>query len=137
MRLNLVMDEVALVMQQITGISVLAYPPPDLPCPGAYVSYPQSIDFDETYGRGSDQFTELPIVFIVGVATDLSARDTVSAWSAGDGPNSIKALAEAHEWATCDDITIGQCEFDFVTLAGIQYLAALFKATVVGPGKED
>jgi hypothetical protein len=132
-----VMDEVARVMEQITGLRVQAYPPASVSAPAGYVSYPQTIDFDETYGRGEDQFTDLPIVLIVGKATDRSARDTVSGWSAGDGPNSIKALAEAHSWATCDDLTIEECEFDFVKLAGVDYLAALFKATVVGPGKED
>lgn len=137
MRLALVMDEVAHVLEQITGLRVLAYPPPKISAPSGYVSYPKSIDYDQEYGRGGDQFTDLPIVLLAGKVTDRSARDTVTGWAAGDGPTSVKALAEAHTWETCDDLTVTSVEFDVETVAGNDYLAALFRATVVGPGKED
>jgi hypothetical protein len=137
MRLDLVMDEVASVLAEITGLNVFAYPPPKLVPPGGYVSYPQSIDMDETYGRGSDQFTDLPIVLVTSKVTDLTARDTVAAWAAGDGPKSVKAFMEAHSWTTCDDLTVTSCEFDVELIAGVPYLAAMFKATVVGSGEED
>lgn len=137
MKLDAVMDEVAGVLAQITGLRVFAYPPPTLTPPGGYVSYPLSIDYDETYGRGEDDFRDLPIVLVAAKVTDRSARDTVAAWAAGDGPKSIKALMEAHAWTSCDDLTVTSCEFDVESVAGVDYLAAMFKATVAGPGKED
>lgn len=137
MRLNLVMDEVAEVLTTITGLRVLAYPPPTLVPPAGYVSYPQDITYDETYGRGQDQFTDLPIVLVTGKATDRSARDKVTTWAAGSGPLSVKRLMEEHAWVACDDLTINTCEFDVETIGGVPYLVALFKATVVGSGKED
>jgi hypothetical protein len=136
MRLDLVMDEVAGVLAQVTGLRVFAYPPPTLVPPAGYVSYPLSIDMDATYGRGEDDFRDLPIVLVVGKVTDRTARDTVAAWAAGSGPRSVKALMEAHTWTSCDDLTVTSCEFDVEKIAGVDYLAAMFKATVVGPGEE-
>lgn len=136
MKLDAVMDEVATVMQTITGLRVFAYPPASLTAPAGYVSYPQSIDFDETYQRGEDKFTDLPIVVLAGKATDKAARDAVAAWAAGAGPQSIKAAMESRSWETCDDLTVTSCEFDVETIAGVPYLAAMFKATVVGPGED-
>ncbi len=136
MNLNLVMDEAASVLMQITGLRVFAYPPATIVPPAGYVSYPKSIDFDETYGRGEDRFTDLPMVLLAGKATDRAARDTVAAWAAGSGPQSVKARMEAHTWTSCDDLTVTSVEFDVETIAGVPYLAVMFKATVVGPGED-
>lgn len=137
MRLALVMDEVASVLTEITGLRVFPYPPPTLAPPAGYVSFPQSASFDESYGRGQDNFNDLPIVLLASKVTDRAARDLVSQWSAGDGPLSVKARMEAHDWVTCDNLTVTSCEFDVEKVAGVDYLAAMFKAVVVGPGKEE
>lgn len=137
MRLNLVMDEAAAAIKQIAGLrESFAYPPASLsvsPC--GYVSYPQSVDFDQEYQRGGDQFTDLPIVLVAGKAVDRLTRDLLAAWASGDGPESVKAALEAWEWTTCDDLTVTSCEFIPEEIGGVPYLAALFKATVVGPGE--
>jgi hypothetical protein len=136
MNLDDVMDEVAAVLAQISGLRVHAYPPDSLTDPAGYVSYPQSVDFDQTYGRGEDQFTDLPMVLVASRVTDRAARTTVSRWAAGSGAQSVKAHMEAHTWQSCDDLTVTSCEFDIETIAGQPYLAAVFKATVVGPGED-
>lgn len=136
MRLDQVMDEVAKVVQEITGLRVTGWPPQSLSAPAGFVSYPQSVDFDETYGRGSDQFTDLPIVLVAEKVTERSARDRVGGWASGDGSKSVKRAMEAHTWTTCDHVIVTSCEFDVETIAGTPYLAALFKATVVGPGED-
>lgn len=136
MRLDKVMDEVAAALQEITGLRVKAYPPETLVPPAGYVSYPQSVDFDEAYQRGEDRFTDLPIVLLASKVTTRAARDTVTAWASGDGPKSVKRALEAWTWTTCDDLTVTSCEFDVEKVAGVDYLAAMFKATVVGPGED-
>jgi hypothetical protein len=136
MKLDDVMDEVASVLSTITGLRVSAFPPPSVVGPAGWVGYPLSIAYDETYGRGTDQFNELPIVLVVGKPTEKSAREKVTKWSAGNGANSIKALTEAHPWESCDDLTVDSCEFDAWEIAGVPYLVAMFQATVVGPGEE-
>lgn len=135
MNLGDVMDEVAVVLSGITGLQVLAYPPRSVTPPSGYVSYPLSIDFDETYGRGQDQFTDLPMVVLAGKADEKSARDNVAVWTAGTGVGSVKALMEAHAWTTCDDLTVTGAGFGVEQIGVIDYLAVIFKATVVGPGE--
>jgi hypothetical protein len=136
MRLDAVMDEAAKVLSGITGLRVAAYPAPTVTPPAGYVSYPQSIDLDETFGRGEDRFTDLPMVLLAGDPTESRTRDTIAAWASGSGPQSVKAHMEAHAWTSCDDLTVTQVEFDVETIAGVPYLAAMFKATVVGPGED-
>lgn len=134
MNLAEVMDEIATVMSGITGLNVFAYPVGSLTAPAGYVSYPQEIMYDETAGRGSDRFVDLPIVLVNGRADSEGARDAVAVWTAGDGPGSVKALMEAHTWQSCDLVTVTTCEFDGERIAGTEYLAAMFKATVDGDG---
>jgi hypothetical protein len=132
--LEAVMKECAQVMTGITGLRVRDHPPADLSPPGGYVTYPESIDFDQTYGRGTDRIIGLPIVLVVGVATERSARDTASAWAAGGGDQSVKAAFEAHQWTSCDDLTISSVRFDGEEIAGVPYLAAIFTADALGSG---
>lgn len=134
MRLSAVMDEVAKALEEITGLRVFPYPPETITPPAGYVSYPQSVDFDEAYQRGEDRFTDLPIVLLSSKVTTRAARDTVAAWASGDGTKSVKRALEAWSWTTCDDVTVTSCEFDAEKIGAVTYLAVMFKATVVGPG---
>jgi len=133
-RLDLIMDEVAAALTQITGLRVTAYPPETLSPPAGYVSYPQSVDYDQAYQRGEDRLTDLPIVLLSSNVTTRAARDTVAAWASGDGPKSIKRALEEWPWTTCDGLSVTSCEFDVEKVGAVPYLAAMFKATVVGPG---
>jgi hypothetical protein len=134
MNLASLMDEVASVLEEITGLRVSAYPPPTISPPAGVVSYPDRIAFDQTYGRGTDRIEGLPILLIVGKATARAARDKLAPWAAG-GPTSVKGRMEAHTWQSCDDLTVTECTFDVVTIAGVDYLAAMFAADAVGPGE--
>lgn len=131
-----VMDEAALALSQITGINVFAYPPASLTAPAGYLSYPDQIRYDQTYGRGQDDYIGLPIVLVVGVPTAKKTRDRVAAWSASDGPTSVKARMDAWQWTTCDYLAVDTCEFDVEVIGGVEYLACMFKATVTGAGKD-
>jgi hypothetical protein len=133
MNLADLMKECAQVMGTVTGLRVFDYPPETISAPAGYVSYPESIDFDATYGRGTDKVVGLPIVLLAGKATSRAARDTVSGWSAGGGA-SLKAAFEAHTWTSCDDLTITSVRFDTEELAGNPYLAAIFTADAIGSG---
>lgn len=136
MKLDEVMDEVAAVLEILTGLQVIPHPPMKISPPAGVVSYPESIDYDETYARGTDKINALPIILLVGRATDLHARDTVAAWSAGSGAKSLKRAMEAHAWVSCDDLTVTRCSFDVVRVADVDYLAAMFEADCVGPGTD-
>lgn len=134
MNLEVLMKECAEVVGAITGLRVTDYPPATISAPAGYISYPESIDFDQTYGRGVDKVVGLPIVLLAGKVTTREARNTVAAWAAGSGDKSLKALAEAHPWTSCDDLTITAVRFDTEEIAGIPYLAAVFTADAMGSG---
>lgn len=132
-----VMDEVALALGRITGIKqVFAYPPPSVTPPAAYVTYPQQMAYHQSYGRTMADIVGLPIVLLIGKPTEKRVRDTVARWSAPDGVGSVVAALEEWEWTSCDDLTVTSAEFDVETVAGIDYMAVIFTATAVGPGRE-
>jgi hypothetical protein len=135
MKLADVMDEAATVLGTITGLRVTAWPPGSVVPPAGIVSFPDRIDYQTTYGRGVNVIRALPFVLIVGRATERAARDTASAWTAGVGPASVVAAMEGHTWTSCDDLTVIAAHFDVVTIAGVDYLAAMFEADVIGSGK--
>lgn len=136
MNLADVMDEAATVLGTITGLRVTAWPPGSVVAPAGIVSYADRIEYDQTYGRGTDRIAGIPFVLVAGKATERSARDTVAGWAAGSGSSSVKAAMEAHTWTSCDDLTVTRCTFDVVTIAGVDYLAAMFEADAIGPGGE-
>lgn len=134
MRLADVMDEVAGVLDTIPGLRVFAYPPSTVIPPAAIVSYPDSVDYDETYGRGKDHVRDLPVILLAGKATVRAARDKVSGWADGSGAGSVKALLEGHVWSSCEVLTVADCKFEALTIAGVDYIAAIFSLDIIGKG---
>lgn len=137
MRLDLIMIEAAKALREITGLRVESFPPDDISPPGGYVSYPERIEYDAAYDRGEDTIHGLPIVLITSKVTGRAARDQVGRWTAGDGPESVKARFEAWAWPDGHEVIITESRFDVEKLAGGEYLAAMFTATITGPGKEE
>lgn len=133
MDLGAVMDEVAERLDTIPGLRTFGYPPPTLSAPAAIVSYPEEIDFDAGYSRGSDRWT-LPVLVVVGRPTDRSTRDRVSGYCRGSGAGSVKHVLESHTWTTLDTIRVAKIVFDAVEIGGSDYLAAMFTLDISGPG---
>jgi hypothetical protein len=134
MDLNDVADEIAATLGTITGLRVHAYPPGSVTPPAGIVSYPQQVDFDETYGRGMDRVRDWPIVIVDGKATDRTARERILSYAAGTGAASVKAVLEAHTWTACDVLRVTSVEFDVVTIASVNYISALFHLDIAGQG---
>lgn len=134
MRLDDVMDEIAEVINKITGLNVEGYPAPTITAPAGYVSYPREIQFDQTYQRGSDVFVDLPAVLLAGEPTAKSSRDLAAQWASGDGARSLRKHMAEHTWSSCDDVQPSTGEFDVEIIAGVAYLAVIFKCHVEGPG---
>lgn len=131
-----VMNEVADVVKAIGGdnpLRVHAHPIKTISPPAAVVTYPDTITYDVTAGRGSDSMS-LGLWIAVGDVNTVSARDVLSDYTAGAGPRSIKAAIEGHGWTSCDFVNVTAVEFDPITLAAIQYMGAMFTLDVIGPG---
>lgn len=136
MDLAAVMDEIGASIQGVEGLEgrTFAYPPPTVTGFAGIVSYPDRIDYDQTYGRGMDKITDLPVLIVVGQATDRGARDRVAQYAVGFGPMSVKAAIEAGPHTSFDDIQVKSCEFDVVTIGAIDYICAMFKMDIAGQG---
>ena len=137
MDLAAVMDAVADRLATITTLRVHEQPPGRIAPPGtggvAIVSYPEDIRFDQTYGRGMDRMT-LPVVLVVGKVSDRAARTALAAFAKGSGATSVKAVLESGTYTAFHEVTVTSVEFDVVTIAATDYMAALFSLDIAGQG---
>lgn len=133
MNLADVMDEIATKLSTIPNLRVFPYPPDSLQPPAAVVAYPETYTFDQTYVRGMDRLT-VPVVIVEGKPTDRSSRDRLAEYCDGSGPRSVKAALESGDYSAFDSLRVMSIEFDVVTIAGTDYLAALFDLDVSGSG---
>ncbi len=123
MNLEPIMDEIATRLGNVGGLRVHAQPPKSISPPAAIVSYPDEIDYDQTYGRGMTNVSGLKVWLVVGNVTDRSARDQLAGYVSDTGPQSVKLALEgpSQHW---DDLRVVSAEFDVVTIAGVDYIAA-------------
>ncbi len=133
MDLNAVMQELSDVLEGIDGLRIAVVGEKPVP-PAAYVTWPESITYDATYGRGSDVM-DLQAVVIVGRTVDRAVRAKLAAFCDGNDTGSVKTVLEDHSYITADSVTVPSVEFDIVRLGAIDYLAAMFAIHVVGSGQ--
>lgn len=134
MNLNNVADELAAALDTIAGLRVFGYPPPTVTPPAGIVSYPERVDFDATYGRGMDRIADWPLMVVVGKATDRAARERIYEYASGTGANSVKAVIEAATYTSLADVRVASVEFDVVSIAAVNYIAAIFHLEIAGGG---
>lgn len=136
MILSDVMEEVAARVRTLDGLEgrTFAYPPATIVGKAGIVSYPERVDYDKTYGRGMDMIVGLPVLIVVGQATDRGARDRVAQYAAGSGALSVKAAVEADPHTAFDELRVTECQFDVVTIAAVDYISALFLMDIAGQG---
>jgi hypothetical protein len=133
MNLASVMDEIATQVDTISGLRVYSWPPGSLTPPAAVVSYPTTYTFDATYQRGMDRLT-LPLVVVVGKATERTTKERLGAYCNGSGASSIKAVVQAGTYTAFDVATVTGITFDAVSIGGTEYMAALFDIDIAGQG---
>lgn len=131
MSLAAVMDELATVLDAITGLRVHPHPVEKISAPAGVVSYPEEINYLVETGDGTVRYERVPVWLLVGKATSKGARDAVSAYVDIAGERSVKANLEGHAWTTCDFVVARRATFDTISIAGVDYLAAQFELDVV------
>lgn len=114
------------------GVSsrVFAWPEEAVPAPAVVIGYPETIEFDMTFGRGSDKAT-FPIWFLAGKVIGRATRDAISAIVTGatatknvlDGPLTVGANTAS--------VRVTECRIETVTVGTVQYLAARFDTEVI------
>jgi hypothetical protein len=134
MDLGNVMQAVADRLGTIAGLRVYAYPPDVVQPPAAIVTYPGTLTFDATYGRGVDRIEDLGVVLLVGKVSDRASRDLITKWVKGSGATSVKAVLESGTYTAFDTIRVVKAEFDIITVAGVEHLAATLTLDIAGTG---
>lgn len=109
---------------------VHAYPVESVTVPCVVIGYPSEIDFDMTFGRGSDRAV-FPVWFIAGKTMTKATRDAVSARLTGiaavknvlDGPLTVGSATAS--------LRVTNATVEAVTVGGVGYLAVRFDTEVI------
>jgi hypothetical protein len=133
MILSDVMDQLATQVDTIAGLRVLAFPADQVQPPAAVVGWPETIEYDTTNTRGVDHIN-LPIIVLVGKAWDRPTRNLLSAYVNGSGAASVKAVLKAGVYTAMSSVRVASVDFETVTVAGVEYAAAIFSVDIWGPG---
>lgn len=134
MDLGDVMDEIGDQLDTIDGLRVYRYPPDNPAPPAAIVSYPDTYTYDETFGRGMDRISDLPVIVLVGKVSDRASRDAIAAYVAGSGTKSVKAAVDTDSGTAFDYARVASVVFDVISIAGVEYLGATFTIDIAGQG---
>jgi hypothetical protein len=102
--------------------------------PLAIVTFPDSYEFDATYGRGSDTGT-FKVVVVVGKPSERTAVARLGAYCDGSGPESVKAAVEVPDvYTAMDTARLARWTFAPYTEGGTEYLSATADIDVTGKG---
>jgi hypothetical protein len=137
MDLFAVMAEVATVCKTLPGMAgrVAEWDVGTVTGNSILVTLPEEIEFDLTYGRGLDKFSDLLVMLLLPRGNVRAAYKTMGPYVKGSGASSVKAKLEAYTYTTCDRVIVTRCGFDEVAdRAGVPYLAATFHTDVYGNG---
>lgn len=131
-----VMAEIGSKLETIDGLRVFPYDVAKIPPPGAVVALPESVDFDATYGRGSDEMT-IPVFVMVARTDSRSAHLELGAYLNGSGTKSVKAVVDStnsNTYTACDTVTVTRAEPGYYTSGGVEMLGAEFTVHITGTG---
>ena len=135
MNVSDVMDELAGALASIPALAerTFAYPAPGVVPPAAMVGWPDQIDYDVTMARGAWSAT-FPVLIAVGKADVRSARDAIGAYVSSTGASSVRAALDAGLHSAYDSARVTSARVEPVSIAGVEYLAALLDVEVTGQG---
>jgi len=128
--LGVTMDALAAKLED-GGVSkrIYAWPVDSVAPPAVVIGYPTALDFDVTFGRGSDRAV-FPIYFVAGRISDRTTRDALSVIVTG--ANSIKTALDGPLSSTLGGtVRVTDCQVQEVTVGSISLLAAVFSTEVV------
>lgn len=121
---NATMDALGVRLQTIDGLRVYDYPPDSVAVPAGIVGLPDTVRYDETYGRGSDSAI-FPVHVLVSKVSDRASRDAVSSYLAA-----VKAAVDGNLAGAVSDARVSEAKPQMITVAGTEYLAITFTVEV-------
>lgn len=136
MDVKAVADEMAGKLGNISGLNAFGYPVGSLPLPGAVVGLPDVVDYDQTYGRGSDEMS-FPVWLMVGRTDDAASVAELLPYLAGSGAKSVKAALDSttsNTYSSCDVVHVAMAVTGAYTYNGVDAFGAEFTVNVFGSG---
>lgn len=127
--LNAVMDGLGARLATIAGLRVYDYPADSVQVPAAVVSYPETVEYDETFARGCDQLV-IPITVVVGKVSDRASRDQLGAYIAGSGARSIKLAVDGTLSGAVHAARVFHSDVSAVVIGAVEYIGATFRVEV-------
>lgn len=128
-----VANELKTQLQTITTLNVYVGPVRSVTPPAAVIVLPDNIQYDQTFGRGSDRMT-WPILLLEGLSADENLVERIGQYANGSGATSIKAVIEAGTYTSFHTVRVSSADFDTLTWEGIDYQAVLFELDIFGAG---
>lgn len=130
--LGAAMTGLADALSVLPGIDVYPYPPDVINPPAAVVALPDSIEYDETMGRGFDRM-EIPVLIILGRTDVEGSISAVSEYLSGEGAISVKDVLEADPTlgGAVSTLRVMSSETDYFPWGDILYLAAIFTVEIL------
>lgn len=128
-----VMDELGASLATIDGLRVFPYWADRITPPAAIVGWPDPVTYDATMARGADSLT-LPLYVVVGRVDARTSRNLLAVYLDGSGAKSVKAALDGGTYTACDSVTVKSATVDEVTIAAVDYLAAVFSVDIFGTG---
>jgi hypothetical protein len=128
--LSAVMDAIADTIRTANVTErVYEWPTESVTEPCAVVGYPrdEEIDFDVTYGRGSDRAV-FPVYLLVGKVSDRTARDRLSALLTG--ATGLKDHVDGTLGGVVQTARLITVGIEEITVGAVKYLAAVAKIEV-------
>lgn len=129
--LNLVtaMDGLAAAFLTATGVTrAFGYPNEDARPGDAIVGYPESVEFDLTFGRGADRVT-FPVWVICGESQLTGTRTFVSSLLLGAAD--IKDQVDGASTISGATVRVADASIDRVELQGLMHLSVRFNCDVI------
>lgn len=105
------------------GVTKKAYgwPNPSVTAGSAIVGYPEELEFDATFGRGSDRAV-FPVWVIVGKAVERTARDAISAFITG--ATGVKDALDGDLSGAVQTARVTDCQIEEIAVGDVAYLSA-------------
>ena len=128
-----VAEELAALLDDITGLRVYPFPPDALVTPCAIIGYPDTIDFDLTLKRGGDSMV-LPVYLVVDRNWDRATAEQFAGFTDSAGTSSIKQKIESATPTDYGAARVRSVTFSVISVAGLEYWVATFLVDIYGSG---
>ena len=135
MKIKDVIAELRAALGTVAGLRVPEFGVSQIQTPAAVVAFPQRVEYDKSYKRGMDMLPDVPIVVLVGRASDRSAHAKITAYADGAGASSVKAALEAYAYTKIFTLVVTWAEFEEVEYAGTPYQGIIFHCEITGNGQ--